>query len=193
MTLQVREFSLSASDSRISTLRRKIGWICQAIRGLLVFNAVFSLYGLFHAYWLRKPEELGGIAVTQIDFSGASDGQWNAVLALSLALWLVIVFMSYAIFCVFTLYLEGRVFTVEAAVWLRRAGLLGFATIAADFLWRTAVVYILAAHLPETVPHKHMFVGTADVFHVALALILFALGQVQKTAAEIADDHAQIV
>ena len=60
MTLQVCEFSLPAGDGRIATLRRKIGWICQAIRGLLVFNAVYSLYGLFHAYWLRQPEELGG-------------------------------------------------------------------------------------------------------------------------------------
>ena len=43
MTPQVHEFSLLVSDGRISTLRRKIGWIRQAIRGLLVFNAVFSL------------------------------------------------------------------------------------------------------------------------------------------------------
>jgi len=193
MTLQASDFSLPSCDSRIANLRHKIGWICHAIRGLLVFNVVLSLYGLFHSYLLRKPEELGGIAATGIDFSGASDSQWNTVLVASLALWFVIVFTNYAIFHVFTLYLDGRVYTIEAAIWLRRAGWLGFVTVIADFVWRTTVVYVLAAHLPDSVPHKHMFVGTADVSHLALALILFALGHVQKTAAEIADDHAQIV
>jgi hypothetical protein len=82
-----------------------------------------------------------------------------------------------------------------AAPWsrLRRAGVAGLVVIAADFLWRSAILYVLAAHLPESVNAKHMFIGTVDVFHVALALIFVALGQVQMAAAEIAGEHAQFV
>jgi hypothetical protein len=182
-----------AQSAPISALCGRIAGLCQAIRALTVFYALFSLWGLGHAYVLRKPEELGGIAVTGIDFSGANDFQWDEVLALSLLLWLLIGALCFCLFKVFTIYLRGGVFSAEAALWLRRAGLTGLVVILADFLWRSAIVYILAAHLPESINAKHMFVGTVDVFHVAIALILFALGQVQKIAAEIAGEHAQFV
>lgn len=185
--------NLPAQSAPISALRGRIAGACQAIRALTVFYALFSLWGLAHAYVLRKPEELGGIAVTGIDFSGAKDFQWDQVLALSLFLWLLIGALCFCIFKVFTIYLRGGVFSSEAALWLRRAGIAGLVVIVADFLWRSAIVYVLAAHLPETVNAKHMFIGTVDVFHVALALILFALGQVQMTAAQIAGEHAQFV
>jgi len=182
-----------APRAPLPALTRKIGWLCQTIRALALFNALLTLWGFFHAWETRTPYELEATKVIHLDVSGATDAQWNAVLAMSLFLWLFVAALAFCIWRLFSIYLKGEVLTSHAALWLRRIGIVGLLTVFADFVERSAVIYALGAHLPATVPTKHIFIGTEDVIHVILALMLIALGHIQKTAADIADEHSQFV
>lgn len=185
--------ALPARGANLSLLTRKIGWLCQAIRALAIFYALLALWGFHHAWATRAPYELTAMNVFHLDVTGATAAQWNAVLAMSLCLWLFVAALSFCVFRLFSLYLNGEVLTGEAALWLRRVGIAGLLAILADFVERSAVVYALGAHLPESAHTKHIFIGTEDVIHVILALTLIALGHIQKTAADIADEHSQFV
>lgn len=190
MTITV---ATAAGGGLLPTLTRKIGWLCQTIRALAVFNALLTLWGFIHAWTTRAPYELTATNVFRLDVSGATAAQWNAVLAMSLVLWLFVAALAFCIWRLFSIYLKGEVLTAHAALWLRRIGVVGLLTILADFIERSAVIYALGAHLPASAETKHIFIGTEDFIHVILALMLIALGHIQKTAADIADEHAQIV
>ncbi|WP_442754456.1 DUF2975 domain-containing protein [Methylocystis sp. JAN1] len=182
-----------AGSPRLAALRAKIGWLCQAIRLLAIGYATLTLWGFYHSWATRSPYELATMRLFGLDVSGASEAQWNAVLAMSLALWLFVAALAFCVWRLFSTYLTGAVFSPEAALWLRRTGIAGLVAIVADFVERSAVVYTLAAHLPESANARHMFIRTEDFVHIILALMLLALAHIQKTAAEIADDNAQIV
>ncbi|WP_457796097.1 DUF2975 domain-containing protein [Methylocystis sp. S23] len=182
-----------AESPRFAALRAKIGWLCHAIRTLAIGYAMLTLWGFYHSWAARSPYELTTMRLFGLDVSGASAAQWNAVLAMSLVLWLFVAALAFCVWRLFSTYLKGAVFSLEAALWLRRTGIAGLMAIVADFVERSAVVYTLAAHLPESAKARHMFIGTEDFVHIILALMLLALAHIQKTAAEIADDNAQIV
>jgi hypothetical protein len=172
---------------------KNIVWLCQSIRALAVFYALLALWGFHHAWATRAPYELTAMNVFHLDVSGATAAQWNAVLAMSLCLWLFIAALSFCVFRLASIYLKGDVLSSEAALWLRRIGIVGLLAILADFVERSAVVYVLGAHLAEPAETRHIFIGTEDLIHVTLALMLIALGHIQKTAADIADEHSQFV
>ena len=183
----------SPANPRLSTLRGKIGWLCQTIRVLAIGYALLILWVFCEAWATRAPYEARAMELFKLDVSAASATQWNAVLAMSLALWLCVAALSFSIWRLFSIYLAGEVFSLEAAVCLRRIGIAGLVAITADFIERSAVIYTLALHLPASANAKHIFIGSEDIVHIILVLMLLALAHIQKTAADIADENAQIV
>jgi hypothetical protein len=103
----------------------------------------------------------------------------------------------YCIWRLMGVYVTGRIFTVAAAVWMRRAGAFGLAGVLASILWRRLLLVVFTGHL-HLAPGDLLFalgnlVIPADLLRILFCLYVLALGQIFKAAAEIAEDHARIV
>src|SRR5262249_8336732 len=99
------------------------------------------------------------------------------------------------VFCIWRLvgtYLAGRVFTVDAALWLRRTGIAGVAAIMVAVTARTIVASIITGQ-PVLVPPRGSFVLPQDLLHLIFSVFVLGLAHIFKAAAEMADDHAQII
>ena len=185
--------ALPAADAKLSTLRGKIGWICRALQFLLVGYPLWILWIIIEYWGDRAFVEAHYQKFFKLDISGASYGQFAAAVALHLFVWVLLAVMCFCLWRVLGLYLEGRIFTIETALWLRRAGILGLATTIADFATRSLIVLVLTAHLPSMADKHHSFLTSDDPLHLILALIVIAFAHIQKTAAEIAGENAQFV
>lgn len=182
-----------AGNSQLSALRKKIGWICQALRLLIVGYVLWILWIVVHYWGDREWVTATSLHTFAVDVSGASQTQFAIAFAVNLLLWGLLVATCFCLWRVLGLYLEGRIFTVEAALWLRRFGILGLVAATADIVSRSLIIMALTAHLPSTAEMHHGLITSADPLHFIFALIVIAFAHIFKTAAEIAGEHAQFV
>jgi Protein of unknown function (DUF2975) len=173
-------------------LRARIGWICHGLRiaavAWLGWMAVMTVVA-----WSDKAAILEAYGRWfSADFTAVSDGRYAAALAVVLMSLATAVPVAVCIWQLAGTYLAGRVFTVDAAVWLRRAGISGVVAIILSILARAAVASIIAAQ-PVLIPPRGFFVLPQDILHLIFALFVLAFAHIFKAAAEMADDHAQIV
>jgi hypothetical protein len=181
-----------------AALRARIGWLCHLIRigavgwpawnlGLLVWN--------WHWRDLAKITENLGHALNA-DLRGLSSAQLDSAFALALGLVAFQAAVSYCIWRLFGTFLQGRIFTVDAAIWMRRIGVAGLVAVLASVVARRVILFILTshAHLPATtILSFGQPVVPFDLVQVIFCLFVIGLAQIFKTAAEMADDHARIV
>ena len=175
-----------------STLRARIAWICHALRiGAVVWIGWGVVWTLVS--WSDKTRTLKSYGFWfSADFTGVSDARYTAavvVVLLSLSAGVPVVI------CIWRLagtYLAGRVFSVDAALWLRRTGIAALAAIVVNIIARVVVANIIAGY-PILIPPRGSFVVPQDLLHLIFAVFVLALAHIFKAAAEMADDHAQIV
>jgi hypothetical protein len=180
---------------RLHALGESIRWICQSVRFAAICYALWTLY-LNAAYWssVEKIDNGYGRLLSK-DLSGVRDWQQAAAFGVTFFIWLV---AAYACFCawrLFSTYLDGEIFTLKAAQWLRRLALFGLAAQALGILTRPLISVILTLHFPagQKLRVINVFLQPDDLSTLLLLFGLLALAHIQKTAAEIAEDHAQIV
>jgi len=173
-------------------LRARIGWICHALRIAAVLWIGWAVVSTLVS-WSDKARILEAYGFWfSADFTGVSDARYAAAVVavlLSLAAGVPVVI------CIWRLagtYLAGRVFTVDAALWLRRAGIAGVAAIVVSVLARAVIASIIAGQ-PVLIPPRGSFVLPQDLLHLIFAVFVLALAHIFKAAAEMAEDHAQIV
>ncbi|MGO9005031.1 MAG: DUF2975 domain-containing protein [Beijerinckiaceae bacterium] len=175
-----------------SKLRRKIGWLCHAIRILAVAWIAWVLVTIIQSWGDRAHViNLYG-RFFHADLSDMSQSQYLGAFALLLLVWSIAATMVAALWRLFGTYLAGRIFTIESAVWLRRVGVLGALAVILDILARPALSMILTSHI-ETGHWGALFVMPQDVLNIIFAAFVFSLAYIFKAAAELADDHSQIV
>jgi len=173
-------------------LRARIAWICQALRLAAVIWVVWELvFVVIHwsdkAAVLRNYERVFSTALT---VSTARYAVAFGVVMVSLAVVFVIAF------CLWRLagtYLAGRVFTVDAALWLRRTAIAGLAGIIVSVIARVVVASILTGRWVPMSPLGFFYILPQDVLHLIFVIFVLALAHIFKAAAEMADDQAQIV
>jgi Protein of unknown function (DUF2975) len=176
-----------------SDLRSRIGWICHALRITAVLWIGWGI-AIFLIAWSDKSKITEGWGqLFSVDLSGISNARYAAAFAVAVVDLLVATVVAACLWRLSSTYLAGRVFTVEAALWLRRTGIAGFAAILVDVLARIAVASILTAQFAPTSTRGFFYVMPQDLLHLFFALFVFALAYIFKAAAELADDHAQIV
>jgi Protein of unknown function (DUF2975) len=130
------------------------------------------------------------------DVSEISSGQIAAFFAGNFGIWLLDTVIAYCIWRLTGRYLQGRIFTVDAALSMRRLGVSGLITVLSIVAWRRASLLILTIHgnLPAgTVLLSGQWVTPPDLMRLLFCLFLVALAHIFKAAAELADDHAEIV
>jgi Protein of unknown function (DUF2975) len=173
-------------------LRERIGWICHGLRiAAVVWIGWVTVRNL--VYWSDKAALLKAYGQRLgLDISDVSNARYSATLALVLLTCGSGLAVTVCIWKLVGTYLAGRVFTVDAAVWLRRTGIAGIVAVVIDVVARLLVTVILAGQLMP-VPSRGFFVLPQDLLHLIFAIFVLALAHIFKAAAEMADDHAQIV
>ena len=173
-------------------LRARIAWICQALRLAAVIWVVWELVFVV-IHWSDKAAVLTSyerVFSTVLVVSTARYAVAFGVVMVSLAVIFVIAF------CLWRLagtYLAGRVFTVDAALWLRRTAIAGLAGIIVSVIARVVVASILTDRWVPMSPLGFFYILPQDVLHLTFVIFVLALAHIFKAAAEMADDQAQIV
>jgi hypothetical protein len=173
-------------------LRERIGWICHGLRiAAVVWIGWATVMNL--VYWSHKAALLKTYGQRLgLDIGDVSNARYSATLALVLLACGGGLAVTVCIWKLVGTYLAGRVFTVDAAIWLRRTGIAGIVAVGIDVVARFLVTAILSGQLMP-VPSWGFFVLPQDLLHLIFAIFVLALAHIFKAAAEMADDHAQIV
>jgi len=183
----------AAPSPAVEALRARIGLLCRLLRLAAPLYAawVFALLAMHwsdgadvaraYGHWLKidLPEvpvfaRAAGFLVHMV--------VWGPIVGACVNLWLL-----------FTGFLAGRVFTVDAALTLRRLALFGLAAEAADIVSRPLLSMLVTIHLPPGARHIGLFFQPNDLLNLMFLGGLLALARVFRVAAEIAEDHAAIV
>jgi len=164
-------------------LRARIAWICQALRLAAVIWVVWEfVFVVIH--WSDKA------AVVQ-----SYERLFSTVLVVSTARYAkaAIVVIAFCLWRLAGTYLAGRVFTVDAALWLRRTGIAGLAGLIVSVIARVVVASIITGQWVPMSPLGFFYILPQDVLHLIFVIFVLALAHIFKAAAEMADDQAQIV
>jgi hypothetical protein len=171
-------------------LGRRIAWLAHLVR---LLAAVWLLWNV-----VNVSRNLANVwHILSLDRTGHGPLLLGAIV---LAMGTTLMLIAAVFYCVWRLmgmYVTGRIFALAAAVWMRRAGVLGLAGSLASILWRRLQLLVFTGHL-HPAPSDLLFalgnlVTPADLLRVLFCLYVLALGQIFKAAAEIAEDHARIV
>lgn len=184
--------SAPINPTRLLALNPKLRWACHSIRlaalVLIVFEPAIILWDLTdRTALLERMSRLYGL-----DPAGVSDFRyWSAVTIVMLKFPLAAIAVA-RLWRLTGIYLEGRVFSVEAAATLRLVALWGFAATIVDL---TTLPLAAALILTERIVKLPMDVWLApiDVFFVLCCVFTLALSVILETAAEIASEHARFV
>ncbi len=174
-------------------LRQQIGWLCQFVRFAALAYAAWVLFSIT-TLWL----DAGQVAKhygnwLRVDLSGITGWQRLAGFSIHFGIWLLVAACVYCAWQLFSGFLAGRIFTLDAAIWLRRTALLGLAAQIADILTRPLVTAITTLHLPQGARHLAISFNQVDLVLLMFLAALVALAHIFKTAAAIAADNEGIV
>lgn len=183
----------SKDDGGLDALTRRIGGLCRTLR-IAVIAYGLSAFWAAAAFWSDEQRVASHfLNALSVDVSGASASQRLGASCVSLMVWLLLVAACYSGWRLFSTYLEGRIFTPDAARWLRLLALFGLIAALVDIATRPIMSLILTAHKAAGQHIVSLYLRPEDVSTVLLLATLLALAHIQKTAADIADEHSQFV
>jgi hypothetical protein len=176
-------------------LRARIGLLCHLIRAATIGWIGWTLLVTIWA-WSDREKLLGNLGhYLNADLSGITQAEyvWASVVGISACT--PVVAVGYCIWRLFGTYLDGRIFTVDAAAWMRRVGIAGLVAVLVDIVFRRIIWWILTSHgnIPLGTRLYTQVVIPNDLLYIVFCLFVIAIAHIFKTAAEIADDNARIV
>lgn len=184
-----------ANPTAENLLRSHIGWLCQMTRVAAAIYAAWLLFALA-SFWSNVTtisDHFGRIV--HKDLSAIEPWQQATGFALQFIIWLFAACACYSAWRLFTLYLSGAVFTSDSALWLSRVALYGAIAQGLDIIMRPLETVLLTWHFPagQKLRVVSVYLMPNDLALLILLFGLLALAHIQRTAAEIVNDHAQIV
>jgi DUF2975 family protein len=188
--------SAESADSRPhAALRQKIGWLCHLTRAAALGWAVWMFIAMMRVW--ADPERTAGMVGRYLnaDLGVVSSSQVAWGFALQAAAWIPMAAVAYCIWRLFGTYLQGRIFTGDAAAWVQRIGIAGLTAVAVSIVIRRIEWLILTSHagLAFNTRLFTQVIVPNDLLQVLFSLFVLALGHVFRTAVQIADDNASIV
>jgi hypothetical protein len=195
-TLRRTAFSLpTAGLLPHAALRARIAWLCHFARAAALGWAAWMLINV--AWIWSDPAKTAGMVGRYLnaDLGSVTSAQVAWGFGVHVAAWIPCAAVAYCIWRLFGAYLDGRIFTADAAAWIERIGIAGLTTVAVGIVARRIDWLILTshAHLPLSTRLFTQFVVPSDLLGVLFSLFVLAIGHVFTTAVEIADDNASIV
>src|SRR5499426_1220962 len=172
-------------------LRARIAWICHALRLAAVIWVVWQfVFVVIH--WSDKAAVLQNYERLFSTVLVVSTARYALAFGVVMVAMAAIVVIAFCLWRLAGTYLAGRVFTVDAALWLRRTGIAGLAGLIVSVIARVVVASIIAGQ-PILIAPRGSFILPQDLLHLIFALFVLGLAHIFKAAAEMAEDHAQII
>ena len=182
-----------ALPDNISALRQKIGWLCQLVRFTALAYAGWVLYQIV-TLWLDRAMVIRHYGNWyRADLSLLSDWQRLAGFLVHLGIWLLVAAACCAVWKLFSGYLNGRIFTPDAAMQLRLLGIFGLSAEILDLATRPLISTLLTLHLPAGSRIVAITTNPNDLLNILFLIGFLALAHIYKSAADIAEDNEQIV
>jgi hypothetical protein len=179
-----------ATPASQASLPARIRWVCHLIRiaallwvGLNLVNVVWGWYAADPAKLMDNLNRGLNAGLSEI-----SRVQIAAFFTGNLGIWAFDAAIAYCVWRLTGSYLQGRIFTVDAAVWMRRLGVTGLIAVLSMVAWRRASFFIFTGHLLFG-----QLVTPPDLMRLLFCVFLITLAHIFLAAAELADDHAGIV
>lgn len=177
----------------LEPLRRQIGWLCHAVRLVALAYAAWVVWSVV-ALWLDPVEVARRYgAFLKVDLSGIEVWQRAAGFSLHAIICVFVVAACWSAWKLFSGYLEGRIFTLDAVLWLRRIGTFGLAAELCDIAFRPLTILAVTGHLPKGQRHIGIALNQNDLAFLMFLLALIALAHIFTKAAEIAQENEEIV
>ena len=174
----------------------RIGWLCHLIRAAAAALAIWTLAQIAWSWSDAAAIKKAYGAFLKLEVGGASSLQYAIAVAIALCSWALYAAISFCIWRQFGMYLQGRIFTVDAAIWMRRVGMAGSAALIFSLLARPLLAIVLAFHLHVPIGallSGRYWAGPFDALQALFFLAVIGLAQIHHAAAELAEDHARIV
>lgn len=184
---------LSPAVTPEAALRARIGWLCHLLRLAALAYAVW-VFVLVALHWSDGPEVTRVYShLLRATLTEVPQGQRLGGFLVQMVSWGLLVGACVAMWRLFSGFLAGRVFTLDAALTLRCVALFGLAAETVDMIGRPLLSVLVSIHMPQGQRHLGFFFQTNDLLNLMFLGGLLALAQVFKVAAEIAEDNAAIV
>jgi hypothetical protein len=186
----------SADPLSHAALRARIAWLCRLVRAAA---AVWVSWGVITTLlaW-RDPAKIASSLAHYLNADlGAisrSEFAW-AFGVVVVASWIPCIAVAWCIWRLFGTYLDGHIFTQDAAAWMQGVGVAGLIAVLVSIVGRRIVWLILTSHadLPLGTRLFTQLVVPVDLLQILFCLFVLAVGHIFRTAVQIADDHASIV
>ena len=181
------------SPPKVQALLKRIGWLCHLGRLLAAAYAVWVLW-LTVSFWMD-----GGMAgrrfamIAGVPSAELTGGARLAGFSLSFITWLVVAACCLTAWKLFSSYLQGRIFTADAAGLLRQTALLGIGAVLIDIIIRPLMVWLVAGTVPTYAKASYYYFSPHDLALLIFLLSLFAIAHIFTVAAELADENAEIL
>lgn len=185
----------SANPLSHEELRARIAWLCHLTRAAA---AGWAAWALIAVVWMwsdpaKIVSTVGHYLNTELGVISPSEIIW--AFSVNVVIWIPDAAVAYCIWRLFGTYLDGRIFTADAAAWMQRIGVVGLIAVLVSIVGRRIGWLILTSHagLPLSTRLFTQFIVPMNLLQVLFCLFLLAIGHVFRTAAHIANDHASIV
>jgi hypothetical protein len=175
-----------------SHLRSKIGWLCQLIRWLIVFWIVWALYLTLEPLGAAGQSAVNWNRYWELPEGTVTVSKVIANRAVFLLNWALSAWLSYAVWKLMSGYLSGDILSVAAATRLRLVGVSGLVTALFDLVSPPLALSALSLDIIGKVPFLNWF-EPRQLLYILIALFIIAIAYIQRTAAEISDEHKQFV
>jgi hypothetical protein len=188
----------SASPSgpvSVAALRAQIGWLCHLIRAAAAAYTIWQL-AILAWYWSDSAAIVRGFGrFLKVDLSGISTAQYALAVAGNLVGWALQAAICYCIWCQFGTYLQGRIFTADAALWMRRVGIAGLVALLFGMVWRHLIILVMTfhLHLPLRTLGATPWAGPFAVLQALFWFAVIGLAWIYEAAARMANENAQFV
>jgi hypothetical protein len=106
--------------------------------------------------------------------------------------WALAAWLAYAVWKLMSGYLTGDILSAAAATRLRLVGVSGLVTALFDVVSPPLALSTLSASIIGKVPFLNWF-EPRQLLYILIALFVIAIAYIQRTAAEISDEHRQFV
>jgi len=176
-------------------LRAKIAWLCHLTRAAALGWAAWMLVAMVWV-WVdpaKTADMVGRYLNADLGVISSSQVAWG--FALQAAAWIPMATVAYCMWRLFGTYLQGCIFTGDAAAWMQRIGLAGLIAVMVSIVIRRIEWLILTSHsgLPLNARLFTQVVVPNDLLEILFSLFVLAIGYVFGAAVQIADDNASIV
>jgi uncharacterized membrane protein len=182
----------SAAPPPTKTLARGLRLACWSIRAAALIWWIWTL-AMATLLWGDRETMVGRwVKLYELAPASVSDRGYAGAFGLVFVAAAASAVMVYFLWRLTQCYLDGRVFTVEAARNLRRVALAGFAATAVGVLARPIQVWLISVDLFGKLP-LYAWLQPPDLLYLLICGFLLALAVIFEAAAEIAEDSASIV